>query len=74
MFKPRKVGCSDSGRRGLHEGGRELSKYLKRGWNRKEEGETKILKRGDKLGEGVGALKKRGSGGGAGVLEPSYEL
>ena len=30
-------------------------------------GETKILKRGGKLGQGVGALKR-------GVLEPPYKL
>ena len=37
-------------------------KYLKRGWNRKDGGgEHKFLKRrGGKLGQGVGALKRRG--------------
>ena len=35
-------------------------------------GDTKILKRGGKLGQVVGALKTRGGGGGA--LEPPYKL
>ena len=34
-------------------------KYLKRGWNRKEgRGNKDFIKRGDRLGQGVGALKK----------------
>ena len=42
-------------------------KYLKEGWNKKEGGETKILKRGrGKLGQGVGALERG--------LDPPYEL
>ena len=44
----------------LCEGGENCLKYLKRGWNRKEEWETKDLKDGgggSKLGQGVGALK-----------------
>ena len=40
---------------------------LKGGRTEKRGGETKILKRGDKLGQGVGALKR-------GELEPPYEL
>ena len=36
-------------------------KYLKIGWNRKKGGETKVLKRRSKLGQGVGALKMNGS-------------
>ena len=35
-------------------------KYLKRGWNKKEGRETKILKRGCKQGQQVGALKEGG--------------
>ena len=42
-------------------------KYLKRGWNKKEGRETKILKRGCKQGQQVGALKEGG-------LEPPYKL
>ena len=38
------------------------------GGTEKSGGETNILKRGDKLGQGMGALKK---GGG---LEPPHEL
>ena len=34
-------------------------KYLKGGGTEKRGGETKILKRGGKLGQGVGALKRR---------------
>ena len=68
MFKPRKVGWSDYGRRGLREGGGNCIKYLKRGWNRKEGRGNKKLKKegGDKLGQGVGTLKRG--------LEPPYEL
>ena len=48
----------------------ETVKYLKRGWNRREGRRRKILKEGGggKLGQGVGALKKRGGEG------PPYEL
>ena len=49
----------------MHEGGGNCLKYLKRGWNRTEQGggDTKIkTKRGGKLGQGLGALK-RGEGG-----------
>ena len=41
---------------------------LKGGRTEKSGGEINILKRGDKLGQGMGALKR---GGG---LEPPYEL
>ena len=37
-------------------------KYLKRGGTEKRGGETKNLKRVGKLGQGVGASKKRGAG------------
>ena len=58
MFKPRKVGWSDYGRRGLHEGERNCLKYLKRGWNRKGEGKQRLKKKGrSKLGQAMGALK-----------------
>ena len=60
MFKPRKVGWSDYGRRGLREGGGNCIKYLKRGWNRKEGKGNKNFKEG-KLDQEVGALK-RGAG------------
>ena len=39
-------------------------KYLKRGWNRKEGKGKKDFKRGGKLDQGVGALKKAGGEGG----------
>ena len=39
-------------------------KHRKRGWNRKEGRGHKDLKRGAKLGQVVGALKKRGVGAG----------
>ena len=49
---------------GLREGGGNCLKYLKRGWNIKKVRENEDFKmRGGKLGEGVGALKKRGGGG-----------
>ena len=54
LDKPLEGGC-------LHNGGDNCLKYLRKGWNRKEGGNTNILKRGGKLGEGVGALK-RGAG------------
>ena len=48
----------------LREGGGELSKYLKRRWNRKEgKGNKDFKKEGEgKLGQGLGTLKK-GEGG-----------
>ena len=44
---------------------RKLSKYLRRGQNRKVGG---IKRGGGKLGQGAGALKKRGG------MEPLYEV
>ena len=44
-------------------------KYLKKGWNRKEGKVNKDFKKGGKLDQGVGALKR-----GGGELEPPYEL
>ena len=42
--------------------GGDCLKYLKRGWKKKEGRGNKDFKRGDKLGQRVGALK-RGAGG-----------
>ena len=50
------------GMRGLCEGGGNCLKCLKRGWNRKEERGNKDFKKGGQLGQGVGTLKKRGTG------------
>ena len=47
----------------MREGGGNCLKYLKRGWTRKVGKGNKDFKRGDKLGQGVGALKKGGGGG-----------
>ena len=48
---------SDKDRRGLSlEGGENCLKYLKRRWNRKE-GRGNNFKKGDKLDQGVDALK-----------------
>ena len=45
----------------MRESGENCLKYLKKGWNRKEGRETKILKTvGGKLGQGVGVLKREG--------------
>ena len=44
----------------MREGRGNCLKYLKRGWNRKEGRGHKDFKKGDKLGQGVGALKKGG--------------
>ena len=41
----------------LHEVGGNHLKYLKRGETERKGGETKILKRGGKLGQGVRVLK-----------------
>ena len=49
---------SDYGSRGLREGGGNCLMYLKREWKTKEGRETKIFKRGGKLGQRVGALKR----------------
>ena len=40
----------------------ELSKILKRGWNKDKGRGNKDFKKGGKLGQGVGGLKKRGAG------------
>ena len=68
MFKPRKVGWSDQGWRGLREGRGNCVKYLKRGWNRNVGRGNKDFKKEGKLGQGVGAFKKKGG------LEPPYKL
>ena len=67
LLKPRKVGWSEYGSRGLREGGGNCLKYLKRGWNRKEGRGNKYFKKEDNLGQGVGALKRMGA-------EPPYKL
>ena len=54
----------------MREGEGNCVKYLKRGETEERGGERKILKRGDKLGQGVGALKRKG----VGELETPYEL
>ena len=46
----------------MYEGGWNCLKYLKRGVTEKRGGETKILKRGGKMGQGMGALKRTGAG------------
>ena len=46
------------GQEGVAGGWGRCLKYLKRGWNRKQEMGQKDVKKGDKLGEGVGALKR----------------
>ena len=52
----------------MREGRGNCVKYLKRGCNRKEgRGDKDFKREGDKLGQGVGALKKEG-------LEPPYKL
>ena len=50
--------CVALGQEGLREGGGNCLKHLKRWWEKKRGGKTKILKRGGKLGQGVGALKR----------------
>ena len=53
----RKVIVSNQGRKGLCEGGGSCLKYLKREWKGKDGRENKDFKKGDKLGQGMGALK-----------------
>ena len=61
LFKPRKVGWLDEGRRGLHKGGGNRKvKYLKMGWNRKEGRGNKAFRKRGKPGQGVGVLKRGG--------------
>ena len=50
----------------MREGGWNCLKYLKRGWNRKEGRGNKDFKKGCKLVQGFGALKRGGGGGGGG--------
>ena len=57
MFKLKKVGWLDEGRRGLHEGGGTVSNTLKGGGTKMRGGETKVLKRGQ-AGSRGGCLKK----------------
>ena len=48
----------------MREDGRNCVKYLKSGWNRKEGRRNKNFKKGGgKLGQGVGALKRKGEAG-----------
>ena len=42
----------------MRESGGDCLKYLKSGGTEKRGGETKIFKKGGKLGQGVGALKR----------------
>ena len=63
LFKPRKVGWLNKVRRGVGECGGNCLKYLNRGRNRKERRGNKDFKKGGgKLGQGVGALKRGGTG------------
>ena len=62
LFKPRKVGSSDYGRRDLREGGGNCLKYLKRGWNRTEGRGHKDYKKEGQIGSRGGCLKKVGAG------------
>ena len=59
LFKLRKVGWLDYGRRGLHEGEENSVKYLKKGMEQKGRKKKQTLKRRAKLCQGVGALKRR---------------
>ena len=52
----------------MREGKGNYLKYLKKEWNRKDERRNKDFKKGGKLGQVMGALK-RGRG-----LKPPYEL
>ena len=68
MFKPRKVGWLDKGRRDLLEGRGGCLKYLKRSGTEQRGGDT-ILKREGKLGQGVGALKGLVAGAPIGTMK-----
>ena len=56
----------------MREGGRKCLKYLKRGWDGKQERGNKNFKKEGQAGSRGGCLKKR-KGGGEG-LELPYEL
>ena len=65
MFNSEKFDWSGYGSRGLHEGGENCLKYLKRRCNRKEGRANKDFKKeGRKLGHRVGVLKRGGGGAG----------
>ena len=51
------------GQEGLHEGGENCLKYLKRGWNRTEGRGNKDFKKGRPAGSRDGCLKKGGRAG-----------
>ena len=57
----------------MREGGGNCLKYLKRGWNRKEGSGNKDFKKGGKLGQGVGALKKKGGQAGTPLKTMPYD-
>ena len=44
----------------MHEGGGNCLKYVKGGWNRTERRGHKDFKKGGKLGQGMGTLKRGG--------------
>ena len=46
----------------MHEGGGNYLNYLKIRWNKEEGGGNKDFKKRGKLGQGVGAIKKREAG------------
>ena len=52
----KEVWCVGLGQKGLHDGERNRLNYLKGGGTEKRGRETKILKRGRKLGYGVGVF------------------
>ena len=61
MFKARKVGWSDRGRRGLYEGGGNCLKYCTGEWSRREgRGNKDFKKGGGQAGSSGGCLKKGG--------------
>ena len=55
---------------GLRKGGGNCLKYLKMWWNRKEHRGNKDFKKGGKLGQGVGALKR----GRPGITLPTMSI
>ena len=69
MFKPRKFGWSDKGRRALHDDEGNWLKYLKRGWNRTKGRGHKDFKKKGRAGSRGRCLKKGGGG-----QEPPYKL
>ena len=74
FVQTKKVWLVGLGQEGFERGlGGNYLKYLKRGGTERRGGNRKIFKKGGKLGQGVGALKRRGGGLKAPLRTMSYK-